>query len=51
MGGKSLEALKILNLIRKNIGTVLDASILFASTSIRQLVQMIEPLFPTKNKL
>ncbi|CAF1168864.1 unnamed protein product [Adineta steineri] len=44
MGGTSLDAIRALSLIRQEVCTKVDAPLLFANPSIRQLARAIEPL-------
>jgi hypothetical protein len=44
MGGTSLDVLRILFLIRKDICSMINGSLLFANPSIRQLARAIKPL-------
>ncbi|CAF4215584.1 unnamed protein product, partial [Rotaria sordida] len=44
LGGTSLDAMRAVVLIRQEICTKFDASLLFANPSIRKLAQVIEPL-------
>ncbi|CAF4481402.1 unnamed protein product, partial [Rotaria sp. Silwood2] len=47
LGGTSLDAIRALVLIRQEICTKVDAGLLFANPSIRQLARVIEPLLIT----
>ncbi|CAF2966027.1 unnamed protein product [Rotaria sp. Silwood2] len=49
LGGTSLDAMRALALIRQEICAKVDAGLLFANPSIRQLAQAIEPLLVTDN--
>ena len=44
MGGTSLDAIRVVHLIRQKIYSQLDATLLFMNPSIRQLAQAIQPL-------
>ncbi|CAF1400412.1 unnamed protein product [Adineta steineri] len=44
MGGTSLDVLRMLSLIRKDICPIINGSLLFANPSIRQLARTIKPL-------
>ena len=50
MGGTSLDAMRALWLIRKEIYMKIDAALLFANPSIRQLASVITPLLATQNE-
>ncbi len=51
MGGTSLDAMRVLWVIRKEICMNINASLLFANPSIRQLASAIEPLLVTQHEL
>ena len=51
MGGASLDAMRAIWLIRKEIYMKIDAALLFANPSIRQLACAITPLLATQNEL
>ena len=51
MGGTSLDAMRALWLIRKEIYMKIYAALLFANPSIRQLASAITPLLATQNEL
>ncbi|CAF3917459.1 unnamed protein product [Rotaria sordida] len=51
LGGTSLDAMRALVLIRQEIRTKVDANLLFANPSIRQLARVIEPLLVTYDDL
>ncbi|CAF4054833.1 unnamed protein product [Adineta steineri] len=51
MGGTSLDAIRALSLIRQELCTKVDASLLFANPSIRQLARVIEPLLIAPKEL
>ncbi|CAF3980435.1 unnamed protein product, partial [Rotaria sp. Silwood1] len=44
MGGTSLDAMRALSMIRKQICMKVDATVLFANPSVRQLAQALQPL-------
>ena len=44
LGGTSLDAIRIVHLIRQQLCSEMDVNLLFANPSIRQLAQAVEPL-------
>ena len=44
LGGTSLDAMRIVHLIRQKVCSEMDVNLLFANPSIRQLAQAVEPL-------
>ena len=51
MGGTSLDAIRVVYLIRQKLCTKMDASLLFKNPSIRQLARAIEPLLSTDDHM
>ena len=51
MGGTSLDAMRAIYLIRQKISDKMDADLLFANPSVRQLARAIEPLVSTEEEL
>ncbi|CAF3064418.1 unnamed protein product [Rotaria sp. Silwood2] len=51
MGGTSLDAIRALSMIREKICTKVDATLLFANPSVRQLALALEPLVVVQEKL